>query len=285
MIKVKTQAALNGALAKNPNAELTLTSGSFSVRVEASASPLFVVEAGVELRVEAWGSSQPRVEARGSSQPHVVAWESSQPRVVAWESSQPRVEAWESSQPRVEAWESSQPRVEAWGYVQLSLLGRVIAKISAKVSVLIEGSAEVQGGQQTRVSRSTAEEWCDYYGVAVKDGIATLYKALDENFVSPHGISYAPGAMPVAEDWDGGARECGGGLHFSPTPAMARAFNAKAKRFCACPVRLAGIAVHSDGGYPEKVKARGVCAPCYEVDEDGERISVPDPESAAKDAA
>src|SRR2546430_1333638 len=87
----------------------------------------------------------------------------------------------------VEARESSQPHVEARGYAQLSIFGRVIAQCSARVSVLISGKkAKVEGGQQTQVVIETPQEWCDYYGVEVKDGTAILFKALDNDFFSPH---------------------------------------------------------------------------------------------------
>jgi len=108
--------------------------------------------------------------------------------------------------------------------------------------------------------------------VSVKRGVAILYKALNEDFTSPHRMSYAPGTKPAAPDWDEGKAECGGGLHFSPTPTMARAFHPEATKYAGCPVRLADIVVHPDGQHPEKVKASKVCAPCFEVNEDGERI-------------
>ena len=44
-------------------------------------------------------------------------------------------------------------------------------------------------------------------------------------------------------------------------------------RFVACPVRLADIVVHPNGIYPDKVKASGVCAPVYEVDQDGAPVA------------
>jgi hypothetical protein len=257
--------------------------GSSQPHVEARESSQPRVEAwgSSQPRVEAWGSSQPRVEARESSQPRVVAWGSSQPRVVARGSSQPHVEARESSQPRVEARESSQPRVEAWGFVQISTKGSVSGTASANVAVLTDGAAKIKGGKQTVVSVSTPAEWCEYYGVVVRRGVAILYKAVNDDYTScqatPAGqkIAYAPGTKPVAPDWDGGARECGGGLHFSPTPAMARSFNENAVRFMACPVKLADISVHWNGNYPEKCKARGVAGNgCYEVDEDGEPVQV-----------
>jgi len=246
-------------------------------RVEAweSSQPRVVAWESSQPRVVAWGSSQPRVEAWESSQPRVVAWESSQPRVVARGSSQPRVEAWGSSQPRVEAWGSSQPRVVAWGFTLLSIFGRVLAKCAAQVCVTIEGPAVVEGGHQVRVSRATAQQWCDYYGVSVLDGIALLYKAVNSDFRSPHGANYTPGTIPVAPDWDGGTAECGGGLHFSPSPAMAREFHPDAVRYLACPVALADIAIHPNASMPQKIKARGCAAPTYEVNEDGEPVAGP----------
>ena len=40
----------------------------------------------------------------------------------------------------------------------------------------------------------------------------------------------------------------------------------------ACPVALKDIAVHPDGDYPQKVKARGCCAPVWEVDRNGKEL-------------
>jgi hypothetical protein len=119
---------------------------------------------------------------------------------------------------------------------------------------------------------ANAEEWCGYYGIPVTDGVAVLYKAVDEDFQSYHGASYVPGSEPSAPDWDGGEQECGGGLHFSPRPTFALAAPMDDVRFVACPVRVADIAYHRNAVYRDKVKARGVCAPVYEVREDGQPV-------------
>src|SRR5207237_6599225 len=105
-----------------------------------------------------------------------------------------------------------------------------------------------------------------FHGVEVKDGVAFLYKAVDEDFRSMYGTNYAPGAEPQAPDWDGGDAECGGGLHFSPKPAIALRFQPEAAHFVACPVRLEDIVLHDRPLYAEKVKAKGVCGPVFEVD-------------------
>ncbi len=254
--------------------------GSSQPYVEARESSRPHVEAreSSQPRVEAWGSSQPHVVAWGSSQPHVVALRSSQPRVEAWESSQPRVEAWGSSQPHVVARESSQPRVVAWAYVQLSILGAVAVTATANVSVLIQGvGAKVKGGRQIRRKPiSTAKQWCDFYGVEVKNGLAMLFKAVDDDYSTVRarraGIVYEPGSKPEASDWDCGLQECGGGLHFSASPLAALSFNKSATRFVACPVKISDIAVHKTPQYPNKIKAPRVAAPIWECDRYGKPI-------------
>jgi hypothetical protein len=118
----------------------------------------------------------------------------------------------------------------------------------------------------------TAEQWCEFHGVEVVDGVATLFKAVTDKFSSGYGFSYKPGTTPKAPDWDGGKAECGGGLHFSPRPAQALQFMPEAKRFVACPVKLDEIAVHENAVYPDKVKAPGCCAPVRECDIDGNKV-------------
>jgi hypothetical protein len=118
----------------------------------------------------------------------------------------------------------------------------------------------------------TPAEWCENYAVSVLEGVATLYKAVRDDYRSAHGMSYEPGSSPEAPDWDGGEAECGGGLHFSPHPMLALAFDSKATRFVACPVALKDIAVHEKPDYPTKVKARRVCGPIVEVDRNGKPL-------------
>jgi hypothetical protein len=123
--------------------------------------------------------------------------------------------------------------------------------------------------------------WCEYHGVAVENGIATLFKAVDDSWRGPHGstVSYEPGSTPEAPDWDGGKQECGGGLHFSPSPMHAAAFwpfdRRNNVRFVACPVRVDQLAIHPGGMQPDKVKAPRVCNPVFEVDVHGDRIEEP----------
>jgi hypothetical protein len=245
-----------------------------------SSQPHVVARGSSQPHVEAWGSSQPHVEARGSSQPHVVARESSQPHVVARESSQPHVVARESSQPHVVAWESSQPHVVAREHTQLQVRGAVIVNATKLVSVVAHGKTpRVRGGRLIRLrGLATAKHWCEHYGLEVKGGVVVVFKAVaNTDYKSSHGQAYAPGTVPIASDWDGGKAECGGGLHFSPSPGHAEGFFGSAGvRFLACPVRLKDIrSPRENDAYPEKIKARGCCAPVWEVDRHGNKIEAP----------
>lgn len=117
-----------------------------------------------------------------------------------------------------------------------------------------------------------AADFCRLWELPMNDGVVVLFKAVNDVYMSEKGGDYTPGTIPVAHDWDGGKSECGGGLHFCATPAMAKTFNRKATRFVACPIKLADIATHAKAEYPHKVKARGCCWPTWEVDINGKAI-------------
>jgi hypothetical protein len=190
---------------------------------------------------------------------------------------------------KVRAWESA--TVDAWGAVDVEATDLVTVRARGRVSVKARGTAIVRahgsvsieatqlvtvvahgdapsvGGGPTASlpdAPSSVEEWCRLHGVSVEDGVATLYKAVDADFRSYNGMSYEPGSLPRASDWDGGLETCGGGLHFSPSPLSAGRYAVNESRYVACPVSLEDTVLLDD-----KVKSIGVCAPVYEVDEDG----------------
>ncbi len=166
---------------------------------------------------------------------------------------------------QVTAYDSSQ--VRAYGSSQ------VTASKYVAVTIPANSKSKVKGGVKIKIPAiRTAVEWCKFYDVTVKAGVAIIYKALRSDYKSSHGFLYAPNSIPSAPDWDGGVNECGGGLHFSPRPAMALAFDSQAIKFMACPVLVKEIKVHKNATYPEKVKAPRVFKPCYEVDINGNRL-------------
>jgi len=254
-VEVSNQAELDAALAKHEN-------GWGYDKIVLAADVTFKLTS--DARVFAYGSSAPRVVANGSSAPCVVANGSSAPRV----------EANGSSAPRVVAYDSSAPCVVAKAYARLEVRGHTKVEAQPTVSVVGFGKPVIAGTDRVQIVKmETPADWCAFYGVEVVDGVATLYKAVGDDWKSPCGGNYTPGTIVEAPDWDGGVNECGGGLHFSPRPTMALAFHPEAKRFVACPVALADMRSPQDTDtMPQKCKARRTCGPVYEVDRDGDRI-------------
>src|SRR5437588_430274 len=155
-------------------------------------------------RVAAWGSS--RVVAAGSSV--VVARDGS--RVEAWESA--RVVARGAStvvandSTKVVAWEPSRVVAQDSSTVVAAKLVAVHRSNGPRDRATVDGGVVIDVHQPT-----TPTDWCDYHGVPIRDGLVTLFKAVDDDFRSDHGVAYVPGTQPAAPDWDGGAGECGGG--------------------------------------------------------------------------
>jgi hypothetical protein len=249
-----------------------------SSRVE--AENWTTVHADDDAAVEAWGFAA--VQAFGSA--NVRAWDNA--RVRAWDWATVRawgtatVDAW--GEAKLHVWDATTVRaggsaqVTARGTASVRLRGEASVEASEHVSVIRHGpKTRASGGvvNEVPVRLKTAQEWCDFYGVPVQDGVAILFKAVDGEYFSTYGTSYRPGSEPQADDWDDGERECGGGLHFSPTPALALQFSPRAVRFVACPVRLEDISISGREANAAKVKARGVCAPVYEVDEAGRPLA------------
>jgi hypothetical protein len=206
--------------------------------------------------------------------------------VMAWESAS--VEA--SGTATVKAWDratveaSERAHIRAWGRAKVRAVDGVTIEAWDRASVVAGDTVTAEAWGAATVTRAgepdedpkpasitTAEQWCSLYGVEVDEGVAILYKAVGPDFRSRHGTSYEPGRRPAAPDWDPEGGKCGGGLHFSPRPYLALEFTRKAGRFVACPVRLDEIAGWG-GPYQSKVRAKGVCAPVYEVDENGQPL-------------
>jgi hypothetical protein len=196
-------------------------------------------------------------------------WESA--HVVAWESA--HVEAMESA--HVEAWESAHVVAMGSAHVVAWESAHVVAAKWVTVRKMKGHRVPIEGGLVVvEPDVLTPEDWCAYHGVVVKDGIAILYKAVRDGYRSQHGFLYPPGHGCECTDWDGGRAECGGGLHFCPSPLTAKSFNSDATRFLACPVALADMRSPRDGDrYRIKMKARRVVGPIVEVDEDGNPLA------------
>jgi hypothetical protein len=267
MIEVRTQAELDRALADHLDGLIVcIGDGHFTVggRSTVRAGGSSTVEAWDRSTVRAWDRSTVRAWDRST----VEAWDRS--TVEAWDRS--TVEAWDRS--TVEAWDRS--TVEAWDRSTVRAWGRSTVRAGQYNAVVRESaSAVITGGVVIEMPViATAAEWCAFHGLLVVDGVTTLFKVVGDDFMSSRGVSYAPGSTPEAKDWDP-VPECGGGLHFSPRPWLARQFDPDGTRYVACPVLVDEIVVHPDGLYPSKVKAPRVVAPgCVECDADGAALIV-----------
>jgi hypothetical protein len=204
-------------------------------------------EAGVWLEVTAYDSST--VRAYGSSA--VRAYGSS--AVRAYDSS--TVTAYDSS--TVTAYDSSTVTASSHTAVHLHS-GRV----------LLKGGVVID---HTKIDLDDATTWADYHGVEIIDGVATVYKAVDDKYTTDRGFNYSPGATPSAPDWKA-HRDCGNGLHFGPTPGHALAYHPEATKFMEAKVALADLVTLTGG--TAKCKAPKVVSPLVEVDIHGNRVAV-----------
>jgi hypothetical protein len=161
--------------------------------------------------------------------------------------------------------------VKAWDAAQVDAGDSVEVEAWEAASVTAATSARVTRRGEAEADIDSPAKWCELYGVHVEDGVATLYKAVDDEFRSQHGFGYEPGSEPRSSDWDASPR-CGGGLHFSPAPWFALELAPYATRFVACPVPIAEVVVIDELRHRRKVKAPSVCAPVYEVDIKAARV-------------
>lgn len=160
--------------------------------------------------------------------------------------------------------------VEAYDLVSLIVRAQAKIRAGSNVVVRLEGcTMPVEGGiiRQSNQAQWTPEEWAQNYGVKTEeteDGtVLTVFKCVDSGYYSQFERAYkrtcyAPGSNPIADDWHE-RRECGGGLHFSPTPVHADKYVGEgevtmgSRRYLACTIP-ASEAVPLD----DKIKARRV---------------------------
>jgi hypothetical protein len=169
---------------------------------------------------------------------------------------------------------SDSASVSAFDSASVSASGSASVRATPFVVVQRTGElAKVDGGVLIQIPEvKTTEQFFEYYGIKATRGTVTLYKLVDDKYLSAHGTSYKPGQKPSASDWDSEPC-CGSGLHFSPRAFMARKYaSPRFERFVACKVKVADIVVIDDYGTPDKIKARS-CVVLYDCDEDGEKVT------------
>ena len=175
-----------------------------------------------------------------------------------------------------EIWVMGDAEVTVLGQATVRAWGQATVRAKKYVAIqLINGhTGKVTGGVVIKIPAiDTLKKWTDYYDADEKKGKLILYKALDKDLKSGHGMEYPIGKTITAPDWDNGQAECGGGLHFCATPWEALSYHDRATRYVACSVSIKEIRTpKKEDDCPNKVKAR-TCKVLYECDIDGKRIS------------
>jgi hypothetical protein len=108
---------------------------------------------------------------------------------------------------------------------------------------LHSGEARIEGGvliDHTTIDESIPSTWVDYHGAEIIEEIVTLYKAVRADLTSAHGTLYEIGSEVSCDDWRD-TDECGGGLHFCPSPVQASAYDLDATRWLECTVALSDL--------------------------------------------
>ena len=149
---------------------------------------------------------------------------------------------------------------------------------------LHRANATVEGGvlvDLTAVDLDDSDQWLAHHGVEVLDGRAVLYKAVDADLVAGHSwrpTTYPVGGAVTAADWRDD-HDCGGGLHLSPTPGMARDYFTEAERYLRCTAAVEDLRVidGNDHSTTPKVKVRSVRV---EAEVDLHRRPIPEPATA-----
>ena len=145
------------------------------------------------------------------------------------------VEAYDSATVRA----SGSATVEAYDSATVEASGSATVEASRFVAVhLWSQRVTLSGGvviDLTALDSKNLGDWCDYTGTERDGDTITVYKAVDDNLKSGQGFAYPIGGAVEDSRWRDD-HDCGGGLHFSPTPTRARSYFWSATRFLECTV-------------------------------------------------
>lgn len=240
-VYVRTQEELDEALANegheivicSPKSAWLNISDSHGKDVEVSGDAMVEVSGDAMVKafgnatIMAWGRAY--VDAFGNAT--VIALDLA--TVRAWDTS--TVKAWDNS--TVNACENS--TVRAWDNATVKA-GICVAVYVHSKTVTHQGGVIID---MTTINAKDPETWCAMNLVEVdEDGQAHLYKALDADLNAGH--DYRLTQYPIGHVVDDTANwadnnKCGGGLHVSPTPWLAKTYYMEASRFVevCCPVK------------------------------------------------
>ncbi|WP_244933060.1 DUF7666 domain-containing protein [Micromonospora tulbaghiae] len=253
-------------------------SGSATVQASGSAT----VQASGSATVEAYDSATVQASDSATVQAYDSATVQASGSATVQASDSATVRAYDSA--TVEAYDSATVRaydsatVQAYGTTGVHAHQRSTVTAGSHTAVhLHSGQATVTGGvliDLTQLDLANPAAWCDHHGVTVTDGTAVLYKALGDDLTAGQEYGkptvYTVGQTVTCDDWSD-TNDCGGGLHFSPTPHQASQYHYDASRWLAVEVDVATLRPITEGGTP-KAKAKS-CRVLREVDAFGRLIA------------
>jgi hypothetical protein len=137
------------------------------------------------------------------------------------------------------------------------MYGGTVERAGSHVALFVHSArATFTGGHLidlTTVDQSYPRTWAEFHGADIADGRITVFKAVRDDLKSQHGALYEIGAEVTCDDWQD-TDACGNGLHFSPSPAQASAYDHHATRWLECTVLLSELRPITDSNTP-KAKA------------------------------
>jgi len=164
-------------------------------------------------------------------------------------------------------------RAELWDNSTAVLWGNSRATTFSAFSVIIlrSPSAKASGGIIVKAYEQPTNpwEWCKATNVIIRAGYAYLYKRVSGDLTTRNGFKYTLRTKVIAPDFNK-ENECGGGLHFCPTPPQCDQFRDDGP-YIKCRVPLDEMVIHSRPEYPDKIKARS-CYVMYICDREGRKI-------------
>jgi hypothetical protein len=228
-----------------------------------------------------WAYDSATVQASGSAT--VQAYDSA----TVWAYDSATVQAYDSATVRASGSATVQASgsTTVWAYnsttVQAS--GSATVRASSHVAVhLHSADVSLTGGvliDHTTLDLAAPTIWANYHGAQFMDDGATvlLYKAVNADLTAGHlydmPTTYTVGTQVTATDWSDN-HKCGGGLHISPRPDLAKRYRPDAEtntRYLRVAVKMADLRIIEDGS--DKAKARTVRV-LAEVDADGNDLPV-----------
>jgi hypothetical protein len=108
------------------------------------------------------------------------------------------------------------------------------------------------------ITNMTLDKFIIQHGLKEEDKSIILYKIVNNDYSDFYTgkVKYKVGEEVACNDWSNKDRECGGGLHLSPTPEFAMKYHQG--KVLKCKVKIKDIKVYSKCSFADKVRCKKV---------------------------